>query len=606
MNMILPTSSLNYFKLLSSKVTKEMAKYNSRIPYYIHRDPVINTYEAIRKVWLSSIPIKDVCKVHNISRSFFYEMEERFLAYGLAGLYILPKGGKEEPFLEQLVLIVKRCRPSITNIAILRIAQAVPITENKADIKLIGKILTSHGYGFSALETDREFWGCIQRTLVKLKSLINKPLGGRKKRPRKDFFFSDKDPYHKRLELLRSLFFSKKQKVKDACIQHNIPTTTYYRLIEDYHLYGPWAVLDSPAYGKRSSISDELQLKIILEKLAHPTWSGQKLTDVYKLKCSRYVVNRIIRRWGLEDKNRLPLVLDSFIESDERLKIKEGFEGIKTAWQLLPEKLILKTCRINRHFELICKKMKTHAYHICDPGPIILAPFVNELGVVQAFRTYGPPKLRGTEITNLALLNVFRILSGYKRINHLSNNRDRSVALASGIGIFGSTSKYYEDSIEFKFDHIYNMKCDLVARAKELGLIEGNKLAFDFHFKEFYGHNAKENGIGKGPNKAKKIVPGHRPHVAWDLATNVIISIAYFQGGVRSPKIIRQFCEKYIYPIFDPKAIREIYMDSEYTKETDFKYFKETTFKNGEIFVCLKQNKQINKLIKPALNEEEK
>ncbi len=37
---------------------------------------------------------------------------------------------------------------------------------------------------------------------------------------------------------------------------------------------------------------------------------------------------------------------------------------------------------------------------------------------------------------------------------------------------------------------------------------------------------------------------------------------------------------------------------------TDFHYFKETIFKNGEIYVCLKQNPQIKKLIEPALQEE--
>jgi len=52
-------------------------------------------------------------------------------------------------------------------------------------------------------------------------------------------------------------------------------------------------------------------------------------------------------------------------------------------------------------------------------------------------------------------------------------------------------------------------------------------------------------------------------------------------------------------------AIEEIYMDSEYTKEADFHYFKETIFKNGEIYVCLKQNPLIKKLIEPALQEEE-
>ena len=249
--------------------------------------------------------------------------------------------------------------------------------------------------------------------------------------------------------------------------------------------------------------------------------------------------------------------------------------------------------------------MEKHEIHICDPGALILAPFVNDLGIVQSFETHGPERLRGQELTNLALLNVFRILSGYSRINHLSDNKDKSVAFASGIGMYGSTSRFYEKTIDFKFSNLQAMRNDLVARAKELGLIEGIKIAFDFHFKEFYGKDAKQKGVGKGPDKSGNFVPGFRPHIAWDVATNAIISIAYYQGAVRSSTIIRQFCEQNIFPIFNPMAIRELFMDSEYTKEGDYHYFKEAIGTNGEIYVCLKQNRQIKNLIEPLINEEE-
>ena len=197
----------------------------------------------------------------------------------------------------------------------------------------------------------------------------------------------------------------------------------------------------------------------------------------------------------------------------------------------------------------------------------------------------------------------FRILAGYRRISHLSNNRDRTVALSSGIGMFGSTSKYYEDTIAFEFDQLHKLRCDLVARAKELGLIEGLQIGFDFHLKEFYGNHSKEKQIGKGPDKAGNMVPGFRPHVAWDLATNAIINIAYFQGGTCSPRIIQQFCEQNIFPILDPSTVQELYMDSEYTKEGDFHYFKEVSCKNGQIYICLRKNKQILNFIQPALDD---
>ena len=249
--------------------------------------------------------------------------------------------------------------------------------------------------------------------------------------------------------------------------------------------------------------------------------------------------------------------------------------------------------------------MRTHAYQLCDPGPLLLAQFVNDLGIVQAMESYGPARLRGVGMSNLALLNVFRILGGYRRINHLSNNRDRSVALASGLGMFGSRSKYYEDTLEFKFDQIHSLRCDLISRAKELGLIEGKKIAFDFHFKQFFGDHSKEKGLGKGPDKAGNMVAGFRPHVTWDLVANTVLSMNYYHGGVRAPGILEQYCEEQIFPLIDPKAIQEIYMDSEYTKEASLQYFKQDRCPNGDVFLCLKKNKQIKKLIAPALASEE-
>ncbi len=96
-------------------------------------------------------------------------------------------------------------------------------------------------------------------------------------------------------------------------------------------------------------------------------------------------------------------------------------------------------------------------------------------------------------------------------------------------------------------------------------------------------------------------MPGFRPHIAWDVATNAIISIAYYQGAIRSSTIIRQFCEQNIFPIFDPVSIKEVFMDSEYTKESDYIYFEDKIGKEGDLYVCLRQNKQIKKLISPLL-----
>jgi hypothetical protein len=350
-------------------------------------------------------------------------------------------------------------------------------------------------------------------------------------------------------------------------------------------------------------MSSETELNIILQKLRHRNYSGQDIVKALKLRCSRYAVNRVFSRWAIAARNRPPVALDQFLGADAAED--KPFEPVTAAYHLYSETSLLQSRRINRHFEQLCQKMRTHAYQLCDPGPLILAQFANDLGIVQAIEAHGPPRLRGKEITNLALLNVFRILAGYRRINHLSDNRDRSVALASGLGMFGSRSRYYDDTLEFKFSQIHSLRWDLITRAKELGLIEGRKIAFDFHFKKFFGGHSKEKGFGKGPDKAGNMAPGFRPHVTWDLAANTILSMNYYHGGVRASGILEQYCEEQIFPLFDPRAIEEIYMDSEYTKEASLQYFKESRCPNGDVFLCLKKNKQIKKLIAPALESEE-
>ncbi len=593
--MILSDRSIQNFQKLCAQVSHAMAQHGRRTPYLVGHS-VIQEYECLRRVWLKREPIKNVCATYGLSRTSYYDFEHRFVEYGVAGLFPELNGTTQRPSLERLVLLAKQARPSLGVQALLRVAEAVPLTRSEAEVDIISQVLKSHGLNPSAQASDAEFFGRLQRILDHLKRLKQKRLRGRDPSARPKSFFVDEDGCQRHLELLRELFYSPKAKAGEACARHGVSRSTYYRLVEAYRAYGPWGLIGSPLPGKEG-LSDELQLNVILSKLRHPSFSAQEVVDALKLRCSRFQVNRIFQQWELTDKNRRPVALDEYAapESDAPA------EPVRSAWHLYNEQDLLDRYRINRHFALICRKMQHHAYHLCDPGPLLLAPFVSDLGVVQAFESYGPERLRGRDLTNLALLNVFRILAGYRRINHLSDHRDRSVALASGLGLFGSTSRFYEDTVEFTFEHLHRMRLDLVARAKELNLIDGTRLACDFHFKEFYGRFAEEKQIGHGPNKSGQLVPGFRPHVAWDLVNNVLVTMSYFQGAARGPRVLRSFCQEHLFAALDPLAVEELYLDSEYTKESDLAYLTQELCPNGEVYICLRQNKQIRKLIAPAL-----
>jgi hypothetical protein len=130
--MILSPKSRNYFKFLQAKVSQGMARHGSRTPYLLDDDPIIRNYEIIHKVWSERAAINKVCLENKISRSQYYEKEDDFVRYGVLGLFPEIKTVTFSPDLERLTIMVSNARPSLSQQAILRVAEAVPITRQEA------------------------------------------------------------------------------------------------------------------------------------------------------------------------------------------------------------------------------------------------------------------------------------------------------------------------------------------------------------------------------------------------------------------------------------------------------------------------------------------
>ncbi len=133
-------------------------------------------------------PIKYVCQSYDLSRSQYYEKEDQFIEHGILGLF--PKF-KTLPYvseLERLIVMVSKARPSLSQQAMLRIAQALPSIRDKVDIEVVSHILASYGRGTCDQPMDRKFWFRIQRTLNQLSQICKRPLRGRNKKQRKKPF----------------------------------------------------------------------------------------------------------------------------------------------------------------------------------------------------------------------------------------------------------------------------------------------------------------------------------------------------------------------------------------------------------------------------------
>lgn len=592
--MIFTKQQLRYLAELPSTVAHALPKArNPNVPFFLD-DPVIHNYELLRSVWVRGQSITAACREAGCSRNEFYRIENLFLEHGIVSVFPELGSKQQNPKLEQLALLAKETRPKATEIAIFRLAEALRI-KPEPSLRRIGHVLHCHGVGNNRDEEDRSYWHGIQESIRTVQAMMSQPAPKRSKSDRRGAFYMPEEALQLRFELFRELALSPDANVGEVVRRYGLSRPTFYKYLRRFRRYGAWGLVERIQAGRgRGKISEELELRIIEEKLEYPRLSLEELMKRLKLRCSRTLVYELLRYWDLLDKKRHPVRLRGHWGKEE--PAAQAPSLLRTAKEAAELGQFEVTQKLNAHFRRFLNRMKSRAFVICDPGPIILAQFIDDLGVCEALHLHGPKRGEGNEITNLVLLNVCRILAGYETVANLRDNSDRSVAIAAGMGAFPGKTALYEGFTDLKFHHLQALRNDVAARARDLGLIRGERIAHDFHFKEFYGKCAEEEGIGKGPNSSGEICPGFRPHVVWDLDSDVLINIAFCNGSSRATKVVREFCESNLYPILDRDTIREIYMDSEYTSFAVMNYFVVDEFSKVDVIMCLKRNRKIDQL----------
>jgi len=258
-----------------------------------------------------------------------------------------------------------------------------------------------------------------------------------------------------------------------------------------------------------------------------------------------------------------------------------------------PDLIKTANLKVNRTFLEFVKMLSYRSVPVSNPGAIVMAPFLEQLGIVEAIYTYGPETYRTTEMTNDIIVNVLRIIAGFQTINSYMHNSDRSVAIGAGILNKPGKSVFYRGLDDFRFEHLQKLRNDLGIRAKELNIIEGKQIAIDYHCDPSDSRYPHDRRQSKAPNQSGDLVYAHRPQLLWDSMTNSIINIAYCEGRSRAPTALYHFLEENLFKIIDPSAIAEIYADSEYTGEKQLVYLHVRS--GASITMCLKQNKKIKK-----------
>ena len=443
--MVFTDTAIEYFLLIGSRVRAGFAESSSATPFDYEREPFHRAYEAITRIWKKRQSIRSVAEKHALSRDTVKRWQQDFVSHGAIGLLAEISSIPVDGLLERLVVLIKTSREHEHSNYALRLAEALSIPGASLDI--IRRIHRCWGYGQRHDENDRAFFSGLQKIMSSVefyKSKQRKP-GHDPKRKAATFFPRDcRDSFQHKVELFKELSLcQKKRHIRPALRRYGVYPDRYYQMRERFMSYGVWGLVDLIHASKRvgEKISAELELQIIEERLKNPALSPTRIMEKLDLKCCRANVQKIYKRWKLSS-FKDPITIHGVISTP----IPEGKAGKpfieRSAKLRFPD--LMAALKVNRSFESFINHLSYRSIHICNPGAILIAPFVHQLGIIEALHTYGPPKLRTLEITNNIIVNILRIIAGFPTINDFHFNSDLSVAIGAGLTLSPQKSRFYD------------------------------------------------------------------------------------------------------------------------------------------------------------------
>lgn len=593
-NMVFTDSTWNYFARIPYSIRSAIVGNNLSVPFKYDKEPFFKSYEAIYNIWVKRQSQRSIAETYNISRQTLADQETLFVEHGALGLLPELSFVDVDPRLEQLILLIKSSRPHERANHALRIAQALKIPG--ADLEKIRLTQRCHGYGQRMVQKDIEYFKELQHILDSVfiqKNKKKKMHAGKKSR--ETFFNFNQDHLQQRVELMKTLSeCERSRQIRPILNKFGISPNRFYVLKNRYLIYGVWGLVDLVQKGRQGEkISAELELQIIEERLMNPSLSTAKMVKKLDLKCSRGNIQKIYKRWGLS-RIKKPAAIRGSLSSPIPGKITEKKSASPlSAKSRFPGLITDSRLRVNPSFSRFVKTLAYRKVMISNPGAFIAAPFLDQLGVVEALHTYAPENFKPADITNNIIVNVLRIIAGFPSIHDYTMNSDRSVAIASGLSLNPGKSRFYDSFDTLRFEHLQALRNDASCRARELDIIEGKHIAFDYHCDPCDSRFPKDKALSKSPDKNGDMVYAHRPHIIWDSMTNTIINIAYCEGRSRAPSALYKFCEENLFKIIDIDVLEEIYADSEYTGEKQLVYLMMRS--ESDITMCLKQNPKIKK-----------
>ena len=551
-------------------------------------DPAAIRYEALRSVLLDQQDLPKAIERYGLSEYAYRKSLSAFQQHGVAGLIGLESVQLLEELpveVERMVYVLKQARPWIPATKMSLILKGF---EKQVPVVLMRHLYASHGWAVGTRQyREVDFWS-LNLKVIRVSELQKQSIA-------RQGFLEPKDRLQVLLEVFRTL--------GSRGITRRYPGSrvSLQQHKKDFQSLGVLGLVErSGAPFRNSKVGFKEEGWIILSKIQDT--AGQKGPSYYEkilqtkgISVDQTCVTKIFNRWKVRD-------FQSKYVGDIR-RLLEAESGDEKPQTVVPATAAL---RLDKGFIGFVQSLEHQSVAIAQPGVFLFLPYVNRLKIYEkAASLMDVDPDRGYSWFSLLLVNLGRILAGISSVSKACRTHELSLPVMAGLVAMPSKDSVLNGLAEIGEAHLLSLRQYLTAVATEQGLIEGKRIVFDFHARDFTGDDVELKNIGKGPSPKRKICfPGFRPHIAWDVVTGMPISLEFRNGRARATTTIKRFIRELLGNVLGSKAVEHVYLDSEYTGESIWSYIVESEHGLGaDLTMCIKQNKKVAKYVAEFLHK---
>ena len=402
----------------------------------------------------------------------------------------------------------------------------------------------------------------------------------------------DVQKVHNRFLAIKAYVLAGKKGKEKAIKESRINRSIFFYFLKSFKKYGLLGIIDKGQEVFRSSkLGMDNEAQIVLDKVQNP--ERQELFYVKRLeykgiKIERSLVSKIFSKWKVREFRSV------FISNLDRLEnISDPAEDTPVITEV--KKKVKRYTDLN--FIELLKGIRQAGIHIDAPGLLVLWSYIDELGLPQILEEMGLTTTQnGYSWFDCFLVNVGRIFYGIPSYNKTCKHEEPSLSFFSHLVKLPCLDSLINGLGIIRQEQMFNLQGWLLKKVKEIGLVYGKRIIFDFHQIDLDVIFSKLRQFGKGPSPKKKICcNGFRPHIAWDIDTGSLILAEFRKGSARGTSTVKRFVNDFLIEVFKD-LFQEVYIDSEYTGKDVWSFILDSTNGMGaELTACLKQNAFVRK-----------